>query len=398
MNDAPPSLPRGFLAAGHACGLKADPRTLDLALFVSNDPCTAVGVFTQNRVVGAPVKLGRERLPRSTARGVVINSGNSNACTGQRGLEDARWMTALAAEQIGCAADDVLVCSTGVIGRFLPRDKLAAGIPAVAGRLAATPEAFEAAARGMMTTDTVPKLSTRQTEPGGRKVTLSGACKGAAMIAPNMATMLAVVMTDAVLDVRIAQSLLKEAVDRSFNCISVDEHTSTSDTVLLLANGASGVRIEDGAESTFRAALASLCEDLAQKIIRDAEGASHFVTIDVRGCRSREDAWCIAKVVAESPLVKTAIAGNDPNWGRIVSAAGYAGVPFDEEDCSLSINGLEVYRRGTPTEHDAAAVSNAMRTGTVHVDLRFTLGGGGARFWTCDLTAEYVRLNADYTT
>jgi glutamate N-acetyltransferase/amino-acid N-acetyltransferase len=393
------SLPRGFRAAGYACGIKADPQTLDLSLFVSDEPCTAVGVFTQNRVVGAPVKLNRERLPRETVRGVILNSGNSNACTGQRGLDDARWMTGLVAEQIGCGADDMLVCSTGVIGRFLPREQLAAGIPAVAARLAATPEAFELAARGMMTTDTVPKQAVRQFELGGRTVTLSGACKGAAMIAPNMATMLAVVMTDAEVDVRRASGLLQDAVDRSFNCISVDEHMSTSDTVLLLANGAAGARIGDAAdEAAFRDALASVCEDLAQQIIRDAEGASHFVTIDVTGCRSREDAWCIAKVVAESPLVKTAVAGNDPNWGRIVSAAGYAGVPFAEEDCSLSINGIEVYHRGAPTEHDATAVSSAMRTGMVQIDLRFTLGDGRARFWTCDLTAEYVRLNADYTT
>lgn len=392
-------LPQGFRAAGHACGIKADPAKLDLALFISDQPCTAVGVFTQNRVVGAPVKLGRERLPRTTARGVIINSGNANACTGQRGLEDARWMTAQVAEQIGCSADDVLVCSTGVIGHFLPREKLAAGIPAAACGLQASPAAFNAAARGMMTTDTVPKQAMQEFEIGGRKVTISGACKGAAMIAPNMATMLAVVMTDAAIDSRLAQGLLKDAVDRSFNCISVDEHMSTSDTVLLFANGAANATIDgDAAETAFRDAFRDVCADLSQQIIRDAEGAEHFVTIDVTGLRSREEAWCIAKVVAESPLVKTAITGNDPNWGRIVSAAGYAGIPFNEEDCSLSINGVEVYHAGAPTDHDADAVSNAMRTGEVYIELRFTLGEGAARFWTCDLTAEYVRLNSDYTT
>ena len=392
-------LPDGFRAAGHACGIKADPSTLDLALFISDQPCTAVGVFTQNRVVGAPVKLGRERLPRTTARGVIINSGNSNACTGQRGLDDARWMTAQVAEQIGCPAEDILVCSTGVIGHFLPKEKLAAGIPAACSKLLALPAAFHDAARGMMTTDTVPKQATRQIEIGGRTVTISGACKGAAMIAPNMATMLAVVMTDAAIDTRLAQTLLKDAVDRSFNCISVDEHMSTSDTVLLLANGAGGAKIAgDAAEIAFRDALRDVCADLSQQIIRDAEGAEHFVTIDVHGLQAREDAHCIAKAVAESPLVKTAITGNDPNWGRIVSAAGYAGIPFEEEDCSLSINGIEVYHAGAPTNHDAEAVSNAMRTGEVNIELRFTLGDAHARFWTCDLTAEYVRLNSDYTT
>lgn len=395
MSDRP-SLPLGFRAAGHACGIKSDPTKLDLALFVSDGPCTAAGVFTQNRVVGAPVKVSRARVPSRSVRAVVLNSGCSNACTGERGIADAERMTAIIAEQIGCDATDVLVCSTGVIGHFLPMDKLVAGIPAGVEKLQVSPEAFLAAARGMMTTDTVPKQAMRRVTINGRTVTISGACKGAAMIAPNMATMLAVVMTDARLLQDVAKPLLKGAVDRSFNCISVDQHTSTSDTVLLLANGASKVDCDDSPE--FREALAEVCESLSQQIIRDAEGAGHFVTIDVRGAKSYADAHKMAKAVADSPLVKTAITGNDPNWGRIVSAAGYAGVPFEEPDCSLSINGIEVYHRGAPTEHDATAVSAAMKTGEVHIDLHFTLGNAACRCWTCDLTAEYVRLNADYTT
>ncbi|MCA9056558.1 MAG: bifunctional ornithine acetyltransferase/N-acetylglutamate synthase, partial [Planctomycetaceae bacterium] len=237
-------LPQGFRAAGVRCGIKSSADKLDLSLFVSDEPATAAGVFTQNQVVGAPVKVSRERVPRGTARAVVINSGNSNACTGDQGIADAQWMTQEVAAQLGCAADDVLVCSTGIIGRFLPLEKLEAGIPKVAAGLGASADALHQAACGIMTTDSVPKLATRTIEVGGRAVTVSGVCKGAAMIAPNMATMLAVVLTDARLAPDHAQTLLKEAADVSFNAISVEGHTSTSDSVLLLANGASGVAFD----------------------------------------------------------------------------------------------------------------------------------------------------------
>lgn len=392
----PPTLPLGFRTAGHACGIKSDPSKLDLALFAADQPAVAAGVFTQNQVVGAPVTVSRARVPSTTTRAVVINSGCANACTGNRGIDDAERMTALVAEQLSCAPDDVLVCSTGVIGHFLPMDKIAAGIPAAAAKLETSPDAFLAAARGMMTTDTVPKQAMRQIELGGKRVTISGACKGAAMIAPNMATMLAVVMTDAQLAPEAASTLLKTAVERSFNCISVDQHTSTSDTVLLLAGGEAGIDTEESPE--FAAALEDVCADLAQQIIRDAEGAAHFVTVDVAGAKTYSDAYKMAKAVAESPLVKTAVAGNDPNWGRIVSAAGYAGVPFEEPDCSLLINGIEVYHAGAPTDYDEAAVSSAMATGEVQIALHFTLGDARCRCWTCDLTTEYVRLNSEYTT
>lgn len=398
MSDLP-DLPLGFSAAGHACGLKTDPATLDLALFVSDRPAAAAGVFTQNRVCGAPVQVCRERLPRGTARAVVINSGNSNACTGDRGLNDARWMTAAAAEGIGCSAEDVLVCSTGVIGRLLPREKLAAGIPMVAKGLTPGAEGFHRAARGMMTTDTRPKQATRTLQIGGKTVRISGAAKGAAMISPNMATMLCVVMTDAVVAVPALPGILKAAVDRSFNCITIDGHTSTSDTVLLLANGASGASLLGTSDAdAFQGALDDVCMELSQKIIRDGEGASHFVTLDVKGLESREAADKIARAVCDSALVKTAITGNDPNWGRIVSAAGYAGVPFRERECSLVVNGFSLYQAGTPIPFDEAEVSAAMKTGELHIELTFTRGSHAVRFWTTDLTAEYVRLNADYTT
>lgn len=400
MTSPEAALPAGFQAAGVHCGIKTNADLLDLALFASDVPCTAAGVFTQNRVCGAPVKISRGRVPRFGSRAVVVNSGNANACTGDRGFEDARWMTNLTAEQLGCNSEDVLVCSTGVIGRFLPREKLAHGIPAGVDDLGSSPAHFEAAARAMMTTDTVHKQSVRDLEFADGPVRVSGAAKGAAMIGPNMATMLAVLTTDAPLEPVDADRMLRHAVDHSFNCISVEGHTSTSDTVLLLANGAAGVApLDDADKAALASHLDEVCEELAKAIIRDAEGADHFITIDVRGLRTRDEAHRIAKTVAEGALVKAAIAGADPNWGRIVSAAGYAGVELQEDDVSLTINGTQLYERGAPLEFDEARVSSGIRDNRdVHIVLDLTLGDAAVRFWTSDLTTEYVRLNSEYTT
>lgn len=393
-------LPAGYRAAGLHCGVKADPSIFDLSLFASDVPAAVAGVFTTNNVCGAPVKVSRERVPRATARAVVLNSGNSNACTGERGIEDARWMTRVIAGQLGCSEEDVLVCSTGVIGRFLPKDVLAAGMPRVVAALKASDDAFENAARGMMTTDTVPKQSTRTVTLNGKTVRVSGAAKGAAMIAPNMATMLCVLMTDAEVSPVVLDGMLRAAVNDSFNCISVEGHTSTSDTVLLFANGAAGAGLLDNAgQALLLKAISEVAMELSTAIIRDAEGASHFVTIDVQGARSREEAFRIAKAIADSSLVKTAIHGADPNWGRIVSAAGYSGVPLKEEDVNLWINRLHVYKDGAPTDFSPKEVSALIRNSR-DTDILLTLnhGDGKVRYWTSDLTAEYVRLNADYTT
>ena len=308
-------LPQGFSVSAVKCGVKPGSDKLDLALFVTETPASAAGVFTTNLVCGAPVKVSRSRLPRGTARGVVINSGNANACTGEQGIRDAEHMTALVARQIGCAADDVLVCSTGVIGRLLPMDRIAIGITAAAKELSSSAETFHLAARAMMTTDTVPKQSTRQITLDGNAVRISGVCKGAAMIAPNMATMLCVIMTDAAISPSDAQQILTVAVQDSFNCISVDGHESTSDSVIHLANGASGVdvsRLRLADQELFARSVNEVARDLAMAIIQDAEGAHHFVQIDVTGCRTRDEAFRIAKEIADSPLVKTAICGADP--------------------------------------------------------------------------------------
>lgn len=393
-------LPAGFRSAGLHCGVKSDASMFDLALFVSDRPAALAGVFTQNRVCGAPVRVSRERVPRGTGRAVIINSGNANACTGERGLEDAGWMTEQAAAAIGCEVDDVVVCSTGIIGHFLPREALGSGIPRVAEQLADSAEAFENAARGMMTTDTFHKQAFRTVEANGQTIRISGAAKGAAMIGPNMATMLSVIMTDAPLTPDETDAMLRHAVNRSFNSISVEGHESTSDTVFLFANGASEAgALDDAVRAEIQTAIDDVAMDLAQAIVRDAEGADHFVEIDVVGARTESEAHQIAKEIADSALVKTAITGADPNWGRIVSAAGYSGIEMEEEDISLQINGVEIYRSGAPTEYDEASLSASMRDNRdVSIRLELTHGESSVRFWTCDLTTEYVRLNSEYTT
>jgi glutamate N-acetyltransferase/amino-acid N-acetyltransferase len=393
-------LPRGFRAAGIYTGVKRNPQKLDLSLLVSDSPCVAAGVFTQNLVFAAPVKLCRERTPSESIRAVVINSGCANACTGDQGDRDAEQMAAQTASAVGCKATEVLVLSTGVIGELMPMDKIVPGISAVVGRLAADEDAIVCAARGMMTTDTRPKIACRTVQIDGLSISICGIAKGAAMIGPNLATMLAVVMTDAKISMRDADAGLRDAADESFNCISVEGHTSTNDSLILLANGAAGgAELKGDSLAKFQATLVEVCEDLAQSIPADGEGATHLITVEVHGCRTRDEAIQIAKTVADSPLVKTAIAGNDPNWGRIVSAAGYAGVPFDASKVCLHLNGSLLYERGQPVPFNGDAVSAAMaadrNTGIV---LLFDEGDQSARFWTSDLTTEYVRLNAEYRT
>jgi glutamate N-acetyltransferase/amino-acid N-acetyltransferase len=279
-------------------------------------------------------------------------------------------------------------------------DNIASGIAAAAARLGNDDASLQAAARGIMTTDTVPKLAARQFELAGTTVRITGICKGAAMIGPNMATMLGLVLTDLPLSPKIAQEMLARAVENTFNCISVEGHTSTNDTVLLLANGAAGTPPLIGLQyEAFETLLGEVCEELAKSIVADGEGATHLVEIAVAGCRTREDARRIAQAIANSALVKTALHGADPNWGRIVSAAGYSGVEFDPARIELEINGHFLYHNGAPVQFDAKAASSAIRDSRdTRIRLRLFEGDEGIRFWTTDLTAEYVRLNADYTT
>ena len=400
MPDSSPVLPRGFQVAGVHCGIKADATREDLAVIVCQADAVAAGVYTQNRIFAAPVALDRERTPAANIRAVVVNSGNANACTGRRGDEDAAAMCRAVAEACGAEESQALVMSTGVIGEPLPQAKVLAGISAAAAQLGDDDVALQAAARAFMTTDTVPKLAARTVEGSDGPVRLTAIAKGAAMIGPNMATMLALVMTDACLAPEVAQRRLAEAVAETFNCIRVDGHTSTNDTVLLLASGQAESTPRSGASpEAFAAALREVCEELALAIVADGEGTTHVVEILVRGCRTPDEAREIARAVGDSPLVKTAIAGADPNWGRIVSAAGYAGVSFDPAQLELELNSVPLYRHGEPLPFDAAAVSQSIRQQRdVQIVLRLGEGDAEARLWTTDLTTEYVRLNAEYHT
>ncbi len=393
-------VPKGFLLAGVHCGLKRDLRKQDLTLIVSEGPAVAVGVYTQNLVYAAPVALDRSRTPSDRMRVVAVNSGNANACTGERGLQDAREMARLAAVACGAEEDQALVLSTGVIGHYMPMEIIARGIEAAAKQLGSDEEALISAARGMMTTDTVHKLAGRTFSLKRREIQITGMVKGAAMMGPNLATMLGVILTDAELDVSSAQAALTTAVADSFNCINVDGHMSTNDTVLLLASGTAGGGPLSGDDlAAFGQQLNEVSAELARAIPADGEGASHLITIEVSGCATREDALQIGRTIANSPLVKTAIYGADPNWGRIVSAAGYAGVPFDPNRITLHLNGHLLYQGGSPAEFNAKAVSDSIRNSRdVSVQLQLGEGSGKGRFWTTDLTVEYVRLNADYHT
>ena len=392
MNDW--HLARGYRFAGIVSGLRNEANRRDLAVVISERPATAAGVFTQNRVCAAPVKVAPSGFPRGDARGIGMCSGNANAGTGEQGLADARRMTGLVAKELRCSPEQVLVASTGVIGRALPMPVLEAGIPKATREAVPGREALNHAAQAILTTDTGIKIATREF-PG---FTVTGFAKGAAMIGPNMATMLGFVLTDAAVSETDLDHTLRAAADRSFNCISVEGHTSTNDTVFLLANG-EGAQLAGHDLATFQDAVTSVCVELARKIAIDAEGAEHLITIEVEGCRTDAEAKQIAKTIAESALVKTAVFGADPNWGRFVSAAGYSGVMFEEKDLSFWLGDMLVYRSGTPLPFDAAAASSYLKHNReVHFKLRFTLGPGRCTFHTCDLTAEYVRLNADYTT
>ena len=403
----PIQLPKGYQVAGIHCGIKQDPDKQDLTLITSDTPATAVGVYTQNLVCGAPVTYNRGLTPGRGFRAVLINSGIANACTGGKGLLDAREMAKLATEAVTVDEGETpkaLVMSTGLIGEFLPMDKIEQGVSQVADQLGDTEAHIVSAARGMMTTDTVHKVAHRKVKLSSSEVTIFGMAKGAAMIGPNMATMLGVVLTDAAIPIEVMPEMLKVAIDESFNCISVEGHTSTSDSVLFLANGQASddeAHVTDVVEDflTFQTALDDLCIELARSIPADGEGATHLVTIELEDIANRETGLEIAKAVANSALVKTAVAGADPNWGRIVSAAGYSGVNFDPLGVSLWVNDILLYENGNPVEFDEAAASASIRDNRdTYIRLRFKEGTDSLTFWTTDLTSEYVRLNADYHT
>lgn len=386
--------------AGVHAGIKRNPAKEDVSLIVADGPAVAAGVYTQNLVYAAPVALDRARTPADNIRCVAVNSGNANACTGERGLKDAHEMARLASAAVGAAAEQALVMSTGIIGEFLPMSKIAAGIAAASERLGNDEGSFLSAARGLLTTDKGVKVVSGAYDLGGSEIRIAGMAKGAGMIGPRMATMLGVMLTDAGLTPADAQAALRDAVEDSFNCISVEGHMSTNDTVLLLASGAAGDKPLSGDDLTaFRTALREQAIELAKMIPDDGEGATHLMVIDVVGAQTRADAHRIARTIADSALVKTAIHGGDPNWGRIVSAAGYAGVAFDPAGVDLHINDFQLYKAGAPQPFNAADVSASMRNNRdTRIVLSLSEGDARVRFWSSDLTVEYVKFNSDYHT
>ncbi|HEX2952079.1 MAG TPA: bifunctional glutamate N-acetyltransferase/amino-acid acetyltransferase ArgJ [Armatimonadota bacterium] len=388
--------PLGFRASGVACGLKPDGR--DLMLLVADRVCSAAGVFTTSVVKAAPVIYSSKRVKAGRAQAVVINSGIANACTGDEGMVRCEQMAKEVAYATGLVDELVLVCSTGVIGRQLPMEKILAGIGKAARVL--TPKGGHDAALAIMTTDTKPKEIAVVLETEQGEVRIAGMAKGSGMIAPNMATMLSVITTDAQIDPDLLQSALRSVVDRTFNRVTVDGDTSTNDTLLALASGMSGVRLQIGTQdfARFERALYTVAETLAKSIARDGEGATKLVEVWVHGAPDDAAATAIVKTIANSPLVKTAIFGNDPNWGRILAAAGRAGVNFDPTRVDLDLAGIPVVRSGQPVEFDKAAASDAMKTDAVIISLSLAEGEGEAVAWTCDFSYDYVRINADYTT
>ena len=396
------SLPRGFRFAATACGLKKT-GALDLAILSSDVPASAAGVFTQNLVVAAPVLISKAHLRASKGRmrAVVVNAGNANCATGAAGHAAALRTVAETAKGLACAPEEVLVCSTGVIGVPLPIDKILRAVPLLSRHRRSSARSFAEVSLAICTTDTRPKTAAASFTMGHKRIHMVGCAKGAGMIHPNMATTLAFVTTDAAIAPSLLQKTLKEVTARTFNAISIDGDTSTNDSLLVLANGEAGApSIKDGSKAhrDFTAALEEVCHSLALQIVADGEGAQRVIEIEVRGAENEAAARRIAETIATSPLVKTAFAGGDPNWGRVFAAAGRAGVPFDPARVDITMAGIPVLRRGQPLDFNERAASNRLLADHVPIVVHLHAGNARARYWTCDFTAEYVRINASYRT
>jgi len=387
----------GVRFATAAAGIKHKDRT-DVLLVLLDKGSEVAGVFTRSKCPSAPVDWCKAALPKGTARALLVNSGNANAFTGKRGRETVKLSARMVADAIGCRPREVFLASTGVIGEPLDPQKFAGVVADAASRAAAEP--WLAAAKAIMTTDTYPKVATRRVELGGATVTINGFAKGAGMIAPDMATMLAFVFTDAAIAAPVLHAMLATGVKDSFNAITVDSDTSTSDTLLLFATGRTGPRVTSARDrrlGPFRAALGSLLLDLAQQVVRDGEGARKFVEVAVEGAVSERSARKIALSIANSPLVKTAIAGEDANWGRVVMAVGKAGEPADRDRLAIWFGDTRVAVRGERDPDYSEAVASAyMKCDEIAVRVALGLGRGRSRVWTCDLTKEYVAINGDY--
>jgi glutamate N-acetyltransferase / amino-acid N-acetyltransferase len=391
--------PAGFRSSAVHCGIKKRPGALDLVIVTSDTPSTAAGIFTTNLAQAAPVLVSKQHLAQSggSARAVVVNSGCANACTGTQGMADANTMAAEVAAAIGCGVEDVLVASTGVIGVNLQMDRVVPGIQTAAAALARGKGSD--AARAIMTTDPFPKEHAVAVTTAAGTFTIGGTAKGSGMIEPNMATMIGLLTTDAAVPAALLDRALRESAADTFNAITVDGDGSTNDTLFLLASGASGIAIDDSSYQALLDGLLTVSKELALGIVRGGEGATKLISVNVHGARSRSDARQVARTIANSPLVKTAIHGADPNWGRIVAAAGRAGVTFDMNGVTVYVGGILLFENGLPHDHAAPQAAEYLKNADIQIDVHLGTGGSAAAtIWTCDLTAEYVRINGEYRT
>jgi glutamate N-acetyltransferase / amino-acid N-acetyltransferase len=396
------SLPRGYRFAATACGLKKT-GALDLALISSDTPASAAAVFTQNLVVAAPVVISKQHLRASKGRmrAVIVNAGNANCATGKAGDDAAQRTVAETARRLGCSPNEIIVCSTGVIGVPLAVEKILRALPKLTNNRRPSARSFAELSLAICTTDTRPKTAAAAFKMSGKRIHLVGCAKGAGMIHPNLATTLAFVVTDAAIAPALLQKTLRDVCSRTFNSISVDGDSSTNDTLLVFANGAAGVpaiRAGSASHRAFASALEEVCQSLALQIVADGEGAQRVIEIEILGAKTEAAAKKIAETIATSPLVKTAFAGGDPNWGRVFAAAGRSGVNFDPARVDIKMAGIPVLRKGQPLDFNERAASNRLLAEHVPIVLHLHGGKASARYWTCDLTAEYVRINASYRT
>lgn len=395
--DGGVTAPAGFLAAGVRCGIKQ--QGPDLALIYSDAPAACAGLFTTNAVKAAPVVVSSERARSGKARAIVANAGNANACTGERGLADASRMAELAASALGIDSSDVLVCSTGVIGHFLPMDKVESGVALAYSRLSW--DGGPDAARAIMTTDTRPKVTAYELEIGGKPVRVGGIAKGSGMICPNVATMFCFITTDAAIETSILRSSLVRAVEGSFNSLTIDGDTSTNDSIIALANGQAGNRMIDSEGQdldAFQAVLGRVCVELAQEMARDGEGATKLVEVVVKNADDYADAKAAAMTIANSPLVKTAIFGEDPNWGRVLAAAGRSGAKLDPGKVDLYFGDLMIMQDGAPLDIPVDEARKPMLASEIVITVDLKLGNASSRVFTCDFSYDYVKINAEYHT
>lgn len=389
---------KGFTAAGVKAGIKKS-GNLDVAVIYTKTQAVVAGTFTQNKVAAAPVYVSKEVVATGTAHAIVANAGCANACTGQQGLDDAHKMAQIAADELGVNADDVIVGSTGVIGVNLPMDKLEAGIKDAVANLST--DGSGNAGRAIITTDTHSKSVTCEFELSGKTVRMGAIAKGSGMIRPNMATMLCYITTDIAIDQALLQKAVSGCVEKSFNMISVDGDMSTNDMVIVLANGeANNAKItEENADyQIFFDKLMMLCTELAKQIAADGEGASKFLTINVKGAKSFADAKTVGMAIANSPLVKTAFFGEDPNWGRVICAVGYSGADMVPEKTVVKFGGITIFANGTGATYDEKALAHVMKEKDIVIDIELNMGQEDATVWSCDLSYEYVKINGEYHT